>query len=92
MPPSQEHVARSVAGTTILSVGAKPGEAFEVMTWESTAEMWPLYEAGEYEAAAEVLRAGLEREPSPGIQAEEVHPGPVRHSDIGANVQFRERR
>ena len=66
-PTTKRKAVAREAGTTILSVGAKPGEAFEVMTWESTAEMWPLYEAGEYEAAAEVLRAGLEREPSPGI-------------------------
>jgi tetratricopeptide (TPR) repeat protein len=50
-------------GTTILAIGAKAGEAYEVSSWEATAEMWPLYEAGKYEEAAGVLRAGLERDP-----------------------------
>jgi tetratricopeptide (TPR) repeat protein len=63
---SRKAVARE-PGTTILTVGAKPGEAFEVMNWETTAEMWPLYEAGDYEGAAALLREALAREPEPGI-------------------------
>jgi tetratricopeptide (TPR) repeat protein len=63
---TRKAVARE-AGTTILAVGAKPGEAFEVMGWESNAEMWPLYEAGDYEGAAAVLRAALEQQPDPGL-------------------------
>ena len=55
------------AGTAILTVGAKPGEAFEVSSWEATAEMWPLYEAGDYEGAAAVLRKALEHEPDAGL-------------------------
>ena len=55
-------------GTTILAVGAKPGEAYEVMGWEANAEMFPLYEAGDYEGAAAVLRTALERDPDdPGL-------------------------
>ena len=50
-------------GTTILAVGAKPGEAYEVMGWEANAEMFPLYEAGDYEGAAAVLRTALEGDP-----------------------------
>jgi tetratricopeptide (TPR) repeat protein len=55
-------VARE-AGTTILAIGAKAGEAYEVMGWESNAEMWPLYEAGKYEEAAAILRTALEKDP-----------------------------
>jgi tetratricopeptide (TPR) repeat protein len=58
-------VARE-AGTTILSVGAKAGEAYEVQPWEANAEMFPLYQAGDYEGAAALLRAAIEREPDPG--------------------------
>ncbi len=50
-------------GTTILAVGAKPGEAYEVKGWEANAEMFPLYEAGDYAGAAAVLRSALERDP-----------------------------
>ena len=50
-------------GTTILAVGAKPGEAYEVGGWEANAEMFPLYEAGDYAGAAAVLRNALERDP-----------------------------
>jgi tetratricopeptide (TPR) repeat protein len=60
---SRKAVARE-AGTTVLSIGAKPGEAFEVRGWEVTAEMWPLYEAGEYERAAALLQGALEQDPS----------------------------
>ena len=58
-------VARE-AGTTILSIGAKAGEAYEVQPWEVNAEMFPLYQAGDYEGAAALLRAAIEREPDPG--------------------------
>jgi quercetin dioxygenase-like cupin family protein len=58
-------VARE-AGTTILSIGAKAGEAYEVQPWEVNAEMFPLYQAGDYEGAAALLRDAVEREPDPG--------------------------
>jgi tetratricopeptide (TPR) repeat protein len=66
-PETLRKAVAKEAGTTILSVGAKPGEAFEVKAWEANAEMWPLYEAGDYEGAAAILRKALEREPDPGI-------------------------
>jgi tetratricopeptide (TPR) repeat protein len=59
-------VARE-AGTTILTVGAKPGEPFEVANWEANAEMWPLYEAGDYDGAKAVLIKALERGPDTGL-------------------------
>jgi mannose-6-phosphate isomerase-like protein (cupin superfamily) len=65
-PQTRRKAVAREAGTTILSIGAKPGEAFEVMGWESTAEMWPLYEAGDYEGALAILRASLEHAPEPG--------------------------
>ncbi len=66
-PQTKRKAVAREPGTTILTVGAKPGEAFEVMNWESVAEMWPLYEAGDYEGAAAVLREALAREPEPAI-------------------------
>jgi hypothetical protein len=50
-------------GTTILAIGAKAGEVYEVSGWEANAEMFPLYEAGDYEGAAAVLRTALETDP-----------------------------
>lgn len=61
-PETSRKAVAKEAGTTIVSIGAKPGEAFEVQTWEANAEMWPLYEAGDYEGALAVLEKALERE------------------------------
>ncbi len=50
------------AGTTVLAIGSKIGEAYEVGGWEVWAEFQPAYEAGEYDAviarARETLEAG----------------------------------
>jgi tetratricopeptide (TPR) repeat protein len=40
-------------GATILTVGAKPGEAFQISPWEVNAEIIPLFDRGEF---AEVKR------------------------------------
>jgi quercetin dioxygenase-like cupin family protein len=66
-PSTKRKAVARDPGTTILSVGAKPGEAFAVQTWEANAEMWPLYEAGDYEGAAALLRKALEEGPDPGL-------------------------
>jgi tetratricopeptide (TPR) repeat protein len=66
-PETKRKAVAQEAGTTILSVGAKPGEAFEVSPWEASAEMFPLYEAGDYEGAASVLREALQHEEDPGL-------------------------
>lgn len=59
---SRKAVARA-AGTTVVSIGAKPGEAFEVRSWEVNAEMMPLYEAGDYAGAAALLERALQNDP-----------------------------
>ena len=48
------------AGTTILSVGGVPGKAYEASGWEIWAPINALYQAGDYEAAAERLREVIE--------------------------------
>ena len=49
--------------TTILALGGTPGEAYEPDGWELFAPVRPLYEQGEYAAAAERGRALVEAHP-----------------------------
>jgi hypothetical protein len=56
------------AGTEVLIVGGKSGVAFSESPWETISEMWPIYQAGDYPAALEILREGEKRLPgNPGI-------------------------
>jgi tetratricopeptide (TPR) repeat protein len=50
-------------GTTILAVGGVPGKAYEPSGWELWAPLRPLYEAGDYAAAADGLRELVEANP-----------------------------
>jgi tetratricopeptide (TPR) repeat protein len=50
-------------GTTVLAVGGKPGEAYEVSPWESYFAAVPLSAAGDHKGAAALIRAELERSP-----------------------------
>lgn len=51
------------AGTTILSIGGTPGEAYEVQGWELWAPVRPLYDRGEYAAAADRFATVVEANP-----------------------------
>jgi len=66
-PSTKRKAVAAEAGTTVVAVGAKRGETYEVSSWEVNAEMYPLYEAGDYAGAAALLREALERGPNPGI-------------------------
>ena len=48
------------AGTTVLAVGSKVGQPYEVGGWEVWAQFHPLYDAGEYAAVIERGRETLE--------------------------------
>jgi hypothetical protein len=50
-------------GTTIVSVGAVPGKPYEVFGWEAWSQLRPLYEAGQYDEAADRGRELLEAHP-----------------------------
>ena len=50
-------------GTTVLALGGKPGEPFQVSPWEYYFAGFPAYEAGDYAKALEINREGLERYP-----------------------------
>ena len=55
-------VARD-AGTTILAVGGKAGEAYQPLAWEENADILPLFERADYAEAKERLLEALERHP-----------------------------
>jgi hypothetical protein len=47
--PSVHRAARArEGGATILTVGAKPGEPFQISPWEVNAEIMPLFDSGEF--------------------------------------------
>ena len=48
-------------GTTILTVGAKAGEAFHAMPWEVNADVLPLFGEERYEEAKQLLLDALEQ-------------------------------
>jgi tetratricopeptide (TPR) repeat protein len=52
--------------TTLVAVGAAPGKAYEPNGWELWAPVRPLYEAGDYAAAADRALAVVEENPSSG--------------------------
>jgi hypothetical protein len=55
-------------GTTLLAVGATPGEAYQPDGWELWAPVRPLYDAGDYAAAADMAREIAEAHPEfPGL-------------------------
>jgi tetratricopeptide (TPR) repeat protein len=65
--PAVKRGARGAAGgATILTVGAKPGEAFRVSSWEANVEIIPLFERGEYAEAKRRLEEALGEFPEAG--------------------------
>lgn len=65
-PEATRAVKASESGTTIVTAGAKPGEAYAPRDWEENAEIIPLFEAGDYEGARRRTREALERNPDSG--------------------------
>jgi tetratricopeptide (TPR) repeat protein len=51
------------AGTTLLAIGAKPGEPYHVTGWEVGAPLNRLYEAGDYAGAADAATELVEQYP-----------------------------
>ena len=48
-------------GTTILSVGGAPGEAYRPRAWEVNRDVFALFDAGKHEEAKRMLSAALEQ-------------------------------
>jgi tetratricopeptide (TPR) repeat protein len=54
------------AGTRILTVGATRGEAYRPRSWETNAEVFPLFEEGRFAEAKERLEAAVSEFPDEG--------------------------
>ena len=60
--PASKRAAVALAdGTTILSVGGKPGEAFVQRVWEINAEVFAMFENGAIEEAKQMVTDALDR-------------------------------
>jgi mannose-6-phosphate isomerase-like protein (cupin superfamily) len=88
-------------GTTLVALGGTPGQAYEPHGYELWAPLKPLYDAGEYEQAADRAREAADANPEyPGllynVACIESMAGrkedAIRHlrAAIGASEQFRE--
>jgi len=64
--PEVKRGAVGEEGTTILVVGAKPGEAFTPSTWERSAEALRFWPTEEWDKAIAVLESHLEATPENG--------------------------
>jgi tetratricopeptide (TPR) repeat protein len=62
-PATQRAATAKAEGTTILSMGAKPGEAFEKQPWETNSEILPLFDRGDFAGAKEQLVEALAERP-----------------------------
>ncbi len=64
VPPGVRRTAfAEEPGTTIVAIGGTPGEPYEISGWELWAPLRPLYEAGEYEEAADRAEELLRDQP-----------------------------
>ena len=64
--PTVKRGAVGAAGTTVLVVGAKPGEAFVPSPWERSAQALRFWPTKEWDRAIEVLEGHLSETPDDG--------------------------
>jgi tetratricopeptide (TPR) repeat protein len=62
-PALQRGARAKEGGATILTIGAKPGEAFRVLPWEVNREVIPLFERGDFAAVKQRLEPFVEENP-----------------------------
>jgi tetratricopeptide (TPR) repeat protein len=65
-PAANRGATATTQGTRILTVGAKPGEAYAPLGWEENALVIALFGQGEYAKAKERLVTAVERFPESG--------------------------
>jgi tetratricopeptide (TPR) repeat protein len=67
-PATQRKAVASEPDTTVLALGAKPGEAYRVLGWEWTSEAFPLFGEERYAEAYDILARADEQHPdTPGV-------------------------
>lgn len=66
-PASTRAAVAKEAGTTVVSMGGKPGEAYEPQAWEVNADVFALFDEGRFAEARALLEAALEEYPGHGI-------------------------
>jgi tetratricopeptide (TPR) repeat protein len=62
-PAAKRHGVAREPGSTVLAIGGRRGEAFEVSPWEASFAAIPFVQAGDWDHAAEVVSEGLARHP-----------------------------
>ena len=60
-PAATRGAVATEAGTTVLSAGGKPGEAYRPRGWELNRDVFPLFDRGEHAEAKRLLLEGLEK-------------------------------
>lgn len=62
-PDVERGAIAAEGGTTVLALGARPGEAYEPSAWETTFTAYAYAELGDRERGHELLRQAVERDP-----------------------------
>jgi hypothetical protein len=60
-PAATRGAVAAEAGTTVLAVGGRPGEAYRPRSWETNVDVLPMFESGRHEEAKQVLIEALDR-------------------------------
>jgi hypothetical protein len=60
-PAEKRGAGAAEPGTTVLAVGGRPGEAYRPRSWETNADVLPMFESGRYEEIKQVLIEALDR-------------------------------
>jgi tetratricopeptide (TPR) repeat protein len=67
-PATQRGAVAAEPDTTVLAIGAKPGEAYHVLGWEWSSEAFPLFGEERYEEAYDLLAKANRAHPdAPGV-------------------------
>jgi tetratricopeptide (TPR) repeat protein len=63
VPEAKRSAVAREPGTTLLGIGGRPDEPYRETPGEAIEGFWELHGAGDWEAAAEICRSALERNP-----------------------------
>jgi tetratricopeptide (TPR) repeat protein len=58
-PDAKRGASAREAGTTVLAVGGRPGDAYRPRAWETNAEVPALFDSGQHQKAKELLTKSL---------------------------------